>query len=97
MKKKRIAQAAKLYENFTGHRAKRIDTVSVPGDDVGIVIGKCSGIMYETVRDGKKEHYIHEFSKNSRPVFAVSFDGKRLYLLAGAYKFTERGIVDKKE
>ena len=94
MKKKRVQQAIKLFQDFTGHDPEYVDTVKHPIHDVAMVIGHCNGVMYETVRDGKKEKYLHKFKKGCRPVLAVSSDGKQLYLLAGAYTFTERGIVD---
>lgn len=93
----RVKQAARLYEDFTGEQAREIDLVGMPNfPDVGLVIGEITGIMYQTVRDGKLEDYIHEFKASSRPTFVVSHDGKQLLLLGGAYNFTARGIVDKR-
>lgn len=95
-KKKRLDAAVKLFQDFTGHKPQYVDTVKMPVDDVAMAVGHCDGIMYTTVRDGKTEKYIHRFKKGSRPVLAVSHDGKQLYLLAGAYTFTDRGIEDRK-
>lgn len=67
----------------------------MPVPDVGLKIGHLDGVLYTTVRDGKTEKYIHKFKRSSRPLLAVSFDGKNLIMLGGAYQFTERGIVDK--
>lgn len=92
-----LLEGAELYEDFTGKKATqavRLDKPKVPG--VMLRIGYVDGIMYSTVRDGKHERFIHEFKKNSRPLFAVSHDGKSLHMLGGAYDFTERGIVDKR-
>lgn len=94
-KRKNLDAAISLYQKFTGMDPEFIDTVHMKVDPVATAIGYCDGIMYSTVREGKKERYIHKFKKGSRPVLAVSSDGKQLYLLAGAYKFTDRGIVDK--
>lgn len=94
MDKKEIETAARLFEEFTGHPAESIDVVTIPDYKTGIAVGKVLGIMYETVRDGVREKYIHEFSKKSRPVLACSFDGKQLYMIAGSYTFTDRGITD---
>lgn len=88
--------AADLYERFTGHEADEsimIDKPVLP--DVMLVVGDIDGILYTTVRDGKTEKYIHKFKKNCRPLFTVSHDGKQLFMLGGAYDFTELGIVDK--
>lgn len=95
MSRKKITKAIKLFQEFSGEKPRFIDTVKVPDNNVLLAIGHCNGIMYETFRDGVKERYIHKFKKGSRPVLAVSHDGNQLYLLAGAYRFTERGIVDK--
>ena len=51
--------------------------------------------MYDTVRDGESEKYIHRFKKRSRPLLVSSSDGKSLHILGGEYEFTDRGIVDK--
>jgi len=57
-------------------------------------MGKCLGIMYETVRDGEREQYIHEFNKTARPLLTVSSDGLQLYLIGGSYSVTDKGIED---
>lgn len=91
-----IREAAKLYEEFSGHEAEIIGELDKPViPDTLIAIGEIDGIMYSTVRDGKLEKYVHQFTKKARPLFAVSFDGSQLFMLGGAYNFTERGIVDK--
>lgn len=94
-KNQRIKLAAELFEDFTGHDPEYIDTIDLPIHDVGLIVGECLGIMYETVRDGKREQYVHKFKKKARPVLAASFDGSQLYVLAGAYTFTPAGITDK--
>jgi len=73
---------------------KYIDDYKMPIPDVALKIGQCDGVLYTTVRDGKTERYIHKFKKSSRPLLAVSFDGRQLIMLGGAYQFTDRGIVD---
>lgn len=93
-KQHKINYAIKLFQDFTGHDPEYIDVVNLPVHSIALAIGYCDGIMYETVRDNKIEKYIHRFKKGCRPVLASSYDGKQLYLLAGAYRFTERGIVD---
>lgn len=95
MSQKKIFKAVKLYQDFSGHKPEFIDTIQYPNHNVLMAIGHCNGIMYETVRDGKKERYIHKFKKGSRPVLAVSHDGKQLYLIAGSYRFTDAGIEDR--
>lgn len=92
--KKKINAAVKLFQDFTGHDPAYVDTVNYPVHPVLTVIGYCDGVMYDTMRDGRKEKYVHRFKKGCRPVLAVSFDGKQLYMIAGSYQFTDRGIVD---
>jgi hypothetical protein len=90
--------AANLYTRFTGHKVDPGETVVIDKPelpDVMLVVGDIDGIMYTTVRDGEVEKYVHQFSKNCRPLFCVSSDGKQLFMLGGSYDFTERGIVDR--
>jgi len=89
-----ISKAAELYRDFTGHNPAEIGKVKLPSHKAGMVIGDCDGILYTTVRDGETESYIHKFKKRARPLLIASSDGKTLYLLGGAFSFTERGIVD---
>lgn len=90
-----IARAKNLFKRFTGHDSEYADKVRIPEyPDAVVCIGDVAGIMYNTVRDGKAEKYLHRFHASSRPLFCVSPDGSQLFLLGGAYDFTERGIVD---
>jgi hypothetical protein len=92
-----ILQARRVYQDFTGHTGE-FDRVKVRLPDMPkalAVIGECTGILYDTVRDGELEKYIHRFRKSSRPLMCVSPDGLQIYLVGGNFKFTDRGIVDK--
>lgn len=92
----RVQAAARRFKSFTGHDADIGEKVTFPDNPgVGLAIGPCLGVMYETIRDGRREKYIHRFRSKSRPLLATSHDGSSLYLLGGAYRFTARGIVDK--
>lgn len=93
-KKSKLYDAIDRYERFTGHDATHYDDIEIDFPDVAFKVGKIDGIMYETVREGKTEHYCHEFKKNARPVFAVSHDGQQLLAIGGNFRFTDRGIVD---
>ena len=84
-----------MYEAFTGHKADNIDELEVPDITEGLTVGKCLGIMYETVRDGEHEQYLHEFASSARPYLVASHDGAQLALIGGDFEFTERGITDK--
>lgn len=93
-----VRRAARLFEDFTGMAGR--DAVPfdfrAPAEGEALVyIGSVVAIAYEANRDKRTDHYEHEFRKSSRPVLAASSDGSRLYLLAGKYKFTARGIEDR--
>ena len=91
-----LRKAAALYGKFTGHENLSMIKMQVPAMPHELVeIGKIDALWYTTVRDGITERYKHDFKKNSRPLFAVSPDGKQLILLGGAFTFGERGIVDE--
>lgn len=95
MSKQKVSEAVQLFEEFTGHKPKAVDKFEKPEfPDVALLIGDCTGIMYETVRDGKKEKYIHEFKGKSRPMLIASHDGKQIFLLGGNYTFKDDGIND---
>lgn len=96
MSREKIKQAAKLFQDFTGMEGEIVDQHEMPPvDDVMVVIGICEAIAYRTTRDGETASYQHEFSPRARPALAVSHDGRRLYLLAGRYRFTAHGIEDR--
>lgn len=91
----RNARAKSLYKDFSGHDAEPLGAVPFPPNPKSaLVIGSTVGIAYETVRDGKVEKYFHRFKVSARPLLVASFDGSQLFLLGGAYNFTERGIED---
>lgn len=93
-KKERVAQAVKLFEDFSGHVADHYTPVKLPRVDVAMLIGEVEQIAYNTVRDGKKERYLHKFKASARPRLAASHDGKTLLIIEGDFEFTERGITD---
>lgn len=94
-KRVQVRDAAKLYENFSGHDAETVAVIDKPEmPDVVLVIGELDFVGYTTVRDNQTEKYIHEFKKNCRPLLCSTSDGKTLVLIGGQYTFTERGIVD---
>jgi hypothetical protein len=94
-KRVKLRMAAKLFEDFTGHDANEVIDLKVNAIDVGIPFGVCDGILYTTVRDGKTEKYIHNFKKSSRPTLIANYDGKKLAIVGGNFRFTERGIEDR--
>lgn len=91
-----VKAAAKLFQDFTGHRVRTGREVALPKAKAGLAVGPVLAVAYETTRDGKREKYLHEFAPRARPILAASSDGRSLFMLGGAYRFTDRGIVDKK-
>lgn len=89
-----IEEAKARFKEFTGHDPKFIDELYQKNMDVGFKFGDCDAILYTTTRDGRVEKYIHKFKKRCRPVLASSHDGKKISLVGGKYKFTDRGIID---
>lgn len=90
-----INKGAELYEKFTGHEPEDLGDITIPDPPrVAVLIGEVEGIIYNTVRDGVHERYIHRFKAKARPDFCVTPDGKQLLLVGGDFEFTERGIVD---
>ena len=94
--RERVRSAARLFTEFTGDEADHVESFEIPDDDTLMVVGICEAIAYSAKRDGETHSYQHEFKPSARPVLAVSSDGRRLYLLAGDYRFTSHGIEDHK-
>ncbi len=92
--KAQVEHAAALYESFSGHDADSVSVIKYPTPKTCLQVGQCDGIMYETVRDGVTEHYIHKFKKSARPTLGASHDGTQLVLIGGNFKFTDAGITD---
>ena len=57
-REQKIKKSVELFEQFTGRTAEHIDILELPVYDVGLVIGACVGVIYETTRDGKTEQYV---------------------------------------
>lgn len=91
----RAEQAMKLYMGFREQDPQYVEKFPVEFHDVGVVMGKCTGIIYGTTIRGKVEKFIHQFKIDSAPKLVASYDGSQLYLLGGSYQIGPRGIVDK--
>lgn len=89
-------QGINRYSRFMLRAPSRSRTLSVPAlPKVALAIGELSALEYVSTRGGESVSYRHVFRKGSRPLLAASHDGKQLILLGGAYRFTNRGIVDR--
>lgn len=95
-----LDEAARKLEDFTGHEATHVERARARSDEkTGLVIGELDLIGYrarrEGVEGGKMTRYAHKFRAGSRPLLAVSTDGKQLHVVGGLYEFTEAGIEDR--
>lgn len=90
-------KAAKLLTGFTGRAPTRARVVrqSKPSR-VRLQVGTVTAIMYLSQDGGKPVHYIHRFRAGVRPSLVATPDGRSLELHGGAFRFTDRGIVDKR-
>jgi hypothetical protein len=91
--------AADRFEDFTGHEAESVIKTHFTPPRRGLVVGQLDLIGYRVKRDGVNDdrmtRYAHTFRKKSRPLLAVSEDGKQLLIVGGRYEFTEAGIEDR--
>lgn len=92
-----IEQADRLFRGFFGRAPSdgELIQVSFPArPETCLVIGELDAVMYKTKYDSKP--FMHRMGEESgdRPLLVVSSDGRQLYALRGAYRFTSRGFVD---
>ena len=93
--RQQLAQAVTLYESFREKRPRKLAHVKFKLPKVVANMGYVEYIGYRTLHGKKTTLYEHPFAIGSRPILAVSSDGRQLMLLGGLYKFTDRGIVDR--
>src|SRR5487761_22319 len=95
-----LDEAAHKLEEFTGRTVGDvIESKPRSKDKTGLVIGELDLIGYRQAREGidggRMTRFAHKFRKNSRPLLAVSTDGKQLHIVGGQYEFTDAGIEDR--
>jgi hypothetical protein len=96
----KLDQAAKKLEDFTGHPATHVERARTRSDEkTGLVMGELKAVEYLAARKGieggRMVRWHHKFRKGSRPLLAVSTDGKQLHVVGGQYEFTAAGIEDR--
>lgn len=93
-----LEQARRLSKEFHGTPSKSLRAVDIPAfKGPALTVGEVHGIIYQT-KDGRRHKeppFLHEFKSGARPTLLSSHDGRQIHLTGGAYRFTERGIVDK--
>lgn len=88
-----VRRAVELYSSFHGKDPKYVDEYIIQIAPVAMLVGKVAAIEYETPHN-RTDRFRHEFSGRSRPMLAVSGDGRQLLLLGGQYYFNDHGIID---
>jgi hypothetical protein len=96
----RLDAAARKLEDFTGRKATHVERAPARSSEkTGLVIGEMNEVSYLAAREGidggRTAEYHHKFRKGSRPLLAVSTDGKQLHVVGGQYEFTDAGIEDR--
>lgn len=88
-----VVRAQMLFRKFFRRDARdgEIVDIATREPETVLVIGQLDGIIYRSETDDKP--LIHRFKASDRPLLLVSFDGRQIYVLKGAYRFTERGFV----
>ena len=88
-----VVKAQQLFRKFFGRDAEddEIADIATKEPETVLVIGELDGIIYRSETDDKP--FIHRFKSSDRPLLCVSSDGRQIYVLKGAYRFTERGFV----
>ncbi len=86
-----IAAAYRLFKSFHGRIPYKGEVREIQGQKVvALEVGEIVRIDYVAKAEGRERY--HLFARSNRPVLFSSFDGSQLYILAGGYGFTSRGI-----
>jgi hypothetical protein len=92
-----VDKAARDYAAFAGKPADRIQRFPAKTlSGTAWKLGTMRGVLYEADLEGEgKTLFFHPFKKSARPTLAVLHNGRTLATLGGAFRVTERGIVDE--
>lgn len=89
-----FGKAGKLFSDFHGRAPEIGEIVRIRyPEDKALLVGTLDMVAYTSVGDGRT--YVHRFARgvDSRPRLLVSGDGCQIYVVAGQYKFTNRGFI----
>ena len=89
------ARGERLYSDFHGEPPRHVKMHRLPAFREGVEVGPLVAVTYDTVRDGKKIRFEHEFKKRASPLLTVSDDGRKIAVIGGDFRFTDRGFVDQ--
>lgn len=84
-----ILEAAARYQGFSGEEAAYLDELELSG--VAFKVGEVLGISYAVVENGRRVIYHHDYERP--PCLAITHDGRNALILAGGWRFTDRGFV----
>jgi hypothetical protein len=87
-------RAEALYRDFREAPVKRVRSIRVQLPRAVMVMGHCEFVGYATTHKGRTALYIHEFAPGSRPLLTAAPGESQLFLLAGRFRVTARGITD---
>ena len=94
----KLSRASDFYKDFHwGNEPEKIVRKRVsPTPKVLTKLGELVSVAYETVKDGERATWEHEFGETGkkRPSIAADPDSKRLHIVGGEYTVTGRGIED---
>jgi hypothetical protein len=87
-----VIRSKQWYQDFREERPTRLRKFTVRLPKAVAVMGYLDAVSYRTTVGREARRYKHTFARGCYPLLCT--DGKRLYILAGRYHVTERGIVD---
>jgi len=86
-----LTDAYRRFRGFHGRGARKGEIREVDGFKVvALEVGELIRLDYQA--KGESVHRFHIFKKTDRPVLFVSSDGSQAYILAGGYRFTDKGF-----
>lgn len=94
MASKDLQNATSLYESFREETPKRARKIRIRVPKAVAVMGHAEFIGYVTTHHGEVTLYIHEFAPGSRPLLCANKGRGELFLVAGRFTVTGRGITD---
>jgi len=89
----KIARARALFKSFQKRDARANEIIAVGGlvvPAIALEVGTFQGIVYRSAGSG--EEFLHDFG-TQKPKVYVRFDGGQMYIVGGAYRFTDRGFI----
>ena len=89
------ARGERLYSDFHGEPPQHVKMHRLPAFREGVEVGPLVAVTYDTIRDGKKIRFEHEFKRRASPLLTVSDDGRKIAVIGGDFRFTDRGFVDQ--